>query len=177
VRSLQATALHLVNRQLVDEYFIRVGAMDVGTFWTISERDNIPAEKSLIIVGDRRDIQARAITLGVRALIITGDLTVDADTVRLAPVAGVSVISSPCDSATTALGVRTATTIERVIEQQFTSFHPDARIADIRRKISSLAAPAAMVVGDDGTLARRASPSDLLKPVPDPSSRRSITTS
>ena len=165
VRSLQATALHLVNPQLVDEYFIRVGAMDVGTFWTISERDNIPAEKSLIIVGDRRDIQARAITLGVRALIITGDLTVDEDILRLAQVAGVSVISSPWDSATTALGVRTATTIERVIEKQFASFHPDARIADIRRKISSLTAPAAMVVDDDGTLVGVLSKSDILKPV------------
>jgi len=165
VRALQAKAMHLVDPHRIDEYFIRVGAMDVGTFWKISERENIPAAQSLIIVGDRRDIQARAITLGVRALIITGGLTVEDDILRLAASAGVSVISSPWDSATTALGVRTATTIERVIEKQFVSFHPDARVADVRRKISSLAVPAAMVVDDDGALVGVLSKSDILKPV------------
>ncbi|MBC7367453.1 MAG: putative manganese-dependent inorganic diphosphatase [Undibacterium sp.] len=165
VRALKATALHLIDADRIDEYFIRVGAMDVGTFWKISERENIPAGQSLIIVGDRRDIQARAITLGVRALIITGGLGVDDDILRLATHAGVSVISSPWDSATTALGVRTATTIDRVIEKQFASFHPDARIADVRRKISAMSAPAAMVVDDDGALVGVLSKSDILKPV------------
>jgi manganese-dependent inorganic pyrophosphatase len=165
VRSLQATAHHLVAADQIDEYFIRVGAMDVGTFWTISERDNIPANRSLIIVGDRRDIQARAITLGVRALVITGGLGVDDDILRLAQSAGVSVISSPLDSATTALGIRTATTIDHVIEKQFTSFHPDARLADVRRKISAMSAPAAMVLDDNGALVGVLSKSDILKPV------------
>ncbi len=165
VRTLKATALHLVDADRVDEYFIRVGAMDVGTFWKISERENIRADKSLIIVGDRRDIQGRAITLGVRALIITGGQPVDDDIIRLATNAGVSVISSPWDSATTALCVRTATTIEHIVEKQFLSFHPDARIADIRRKFSALTAPAAMIVDDDGTLVGVLSKGDILKPV------------
>jgi len=165
VRSLRATAHHLVDSDRIDEYFIRVGAMDVSTFWTISERDNIPADRSLIIVGDRRDIQARAITLGVRALIITGGLSVDADILRLAQTAGVSVISSPWDSATTAQSVRTATIIDRVIESKFVSFHPDARIADVRRKLAGMAVSAAMVVDDDGTLVGVLSKSDILKPV------------
>jgi manganese-dependent inorganic pyrophosphatase len=165
VRTLKATALHLVDADRVDDYFIRVGAMDVGTFWKISERENIRADKSLIIVGDRRDIQGRAITLGVRALIITGGQPVDDDIIRLAANAGVSVISSPWDSATTALCVRTATTIEHIVEKQFLSFHPDARIADIRRKFSALTAPAAMIVDDDGTLVGVLSKGDILKPV------------
>ncbi len=165
VRALQATALHLVDPDRVDEYFIRLGAMDVRTFWKISERENIPASQSLIIVGDRRDIQERAINLGVRALVITGGLPIDGDILEMAEKAGVSVISSPWDSATTALGVRTATTIERVIEKQFASFHPDARIADVRRKISAMSAPAAMVVDDDGSLVGVLAKSDILKPV------------
>jgi len=165
VRSLRATAHHLIDSDRIDEYFIRVGAMDVSTFWTISERDNIPADRSLIIVGDRRDIQARAITLGVRALIITGGLSVDADILRLAQTAGVSVISSPWDSATTAQSVRTATIIDRVIESKFVSFHPDARIADVRRKLAGMAVSAAMVVDDDGTLVGVLSKSDILRPV------------
>jgi manganese-dependent inorganic pyrophosphatase len=165
VRSLQATALHLVDPDRVDEYFIRLGVMDVRTFWKISERENIPASQALIIVGDRRDIHERAINLGVRALVITGGLPIDADILEKAQKAGISVISSPWDSATTALGVRTATTIERVIEKQFASFHPDARIADVRRKISAMSSPAAMVVDDEGVLVGILSKSDILKPV------------
>jgi manganese-dependent inorganic pyrophosphatase len=165
VRALKATALHLVAESRTEELFVRLGAMDVRTFWKISERENIPPAQSLIIVGDRRDIQERAIALGVRMIIISGGLPVDDDIVAQAKASGVSLIISPWDSATTAWGVRTASTISRVIEKEFTSFHPDARIGEVRRKMSSFTAPAAMVVDDDGKLVGVLSKSDLLKPV------------
>ena len=165
VRALKATPLHLVAERKTEELFVRLGAMDVRTFWKISERENIPPAQSLIIVGDRRDIQERAIAIGVRVIIISGGLPVDDDIIAQAKARGVSLIISPWDSATTAWGVRTASTIARVIEKEFTSFHPDARIADVRRKMGSFTAPAAMVVEDDGTLVGVLSKSDILKPV------------
>ena len=165
VRALKATPLHLVAESRTEELFVRLGAMDVRTFWKISERENIPPGQSLIIVGDRRDIQERAIALGVRVIIISGGLTVDDDILAQAKSAGVSIIISPWDSATTAWGVRTASTISRVIEKEFSSFHPDTRIAEVRRKMMSFTAPAAMVIDDDGILVGVLSKSDILKPV------------
>ncbi len=60
--------------------------------------------------------------------------------------------------------MRTASTIERVIERTFGSVSRDARISEIRRKMATLAAPALMVLDEDGTLAGVLSKSDLLKP-------------
>jgi manganese-dependent inorganic pyrophosphatase len=165
VGALKATALHVVGESRNEELYVRIGAMAVGTFWKISERENIPPEQSLIIVGDRRDIQERAIKLGVRALIITGGLPVDPEIVAQAKLRGVSVISSPWDSATTAWGVRTASTIARAIERQFASVNPDTRIADVRRRAATLAATAFMVIDDDGALRGVLSKSDILKSV------------
>ncbi len=165
IRALKANALHLVDEPKIEELFVRIGAMDVASFWKFSEREKIPASQSLIVVGDRHDIHLRALELGVRAIIITGSLPIGKDILSAAIERHVSIISSPWDSATTAWVIRTASTIERVIERDFVSFHPDTRIADARRKLSNLAAPAAMVIDDDGALVGVLSKSDLLKPV------------
>ncbi len=166
VRSLQASVLHHVDENRIDDLFVRIGAMDVGTFWKISEREQIPAAQSLIIVGDRRDIQQRSIEIGVRALIISGNLPVDPAIVALAKERGVSVISSPHDTATTAWFVRTASTIERLVDRKFSALSGEARIADVRRKFSQLSSHAMMVTGEDNLLQGILTKSDLLKPVP-----------
>ena len=165
VRALQAHVHHLVDAERREHLFVRVGTMDIRSFWKVSERENIPASQSIIIVGDRRDIQQRAIEIGVRVIVITSGLAVDEEIIALARSAGVSLICSPHDSATTAWVVRTASTIERVIDRAIPSVHPDARVAEVRRKIAGLAASAYMVVDDDGKLRGVLSKSDILKPV------------
>jgi manganese-dependent inorganic pyrophosphatase len=140
--------------------------MDIGTFWTISERENVPAHSSVIIVGDRRDVQQRSIELGIRALIISGNLPVEPAIVELAKAKGVTIIVSAHDTATTGWFVRAAATIERLAERQFSPLNPDSRIADIRRKFGQNAGHAMMVTGDDGTLLGILTKTDLLKPVP-----------
>jgi manganese-dependent inorganic pyrophosphatase len=164
-RALRGRALNLVNENHVEQLFVRLGTMDISSFWSISIRENIPADKSIIIVGDRRDIQRRAIELGIRGLIITGNLDIDAETLQLAKTRGVSVILSPYDSATTAWVVRTATTIERVIDRNFKTVGPDTRIAEIRRLLAPTTAHALIVTSDEGTLMGIITKSDVLKPV------------
>ena len=104
VRSLQAQTLHTVDQTRLENLFVRIGAMAVGTFWKISEREALPPSQSIIIVGDRRDVQMRAIEIGIRALIISGGLPVDSDVLTLAREREVSVIVSPHDTATHRLG-------------------------------------------------------------------------
>ncbi len=166
VASLKASVLHIVDEDRVDNLFVRIGAMDITTFWTIAEKENIPPDKSLIIVGDRFDIQQRAIELGIRSLIISGNLPVDARIVTLARARGVSIIVSPHDTATTGWFVRTASTIESLIERKFTTLNADMRIAEIRKKFGPSAPHAMMVTSEDGTLQGILTKSDLLKPVP-----------
>jgi manganese-dependent inorganic pyrophosphatase len=164
-RALRARPLFLAGENKVEELYVRLGTMDIRSFWSISVRENIPAEQSIIIVGDRRDVQHRAIELGIRALVITSNLDPDDETVALAKAKGVSLIISPYDSATTAWVVRTASTIERVIERDFIKVSADVRIADVRKKFSSGSTHALLVTGDDGALTGIITKSDILKPV------------
>jgi manganese-dependent inorganic pyrophosphatase len=163
-RALKGRALHLVDEKKVEDLFVRLGTMDIRSFWSISERERIPASQSIIIVGDRRDVQQRSIELGIRALVITSNLDMDEETIALARAKGVSVIMSPYDSATTAWVVRTASSIERVIDREFVKVDPDARIADVRKKFS-VTNHAVIVTSDDGVLTGILTKSDIFKPV------------
>lgn len=163
-RALKGRALHLVEEKKMEDLFVRLGTMDIRSFWSISEREKIPASQSIIIVGDRRDVQRRSIELGIRALVITSNLDMDEETIALARARNVSVIMSPYDSATTAWVVRTASSIERVIEREFVMIDPDARIADVRKKFS-VTTHAVLVTNDDGALVGILTKSDIFKPV------------
>lgn len=165
VRSLKAEFIHAVEETRLEELNVRIGAMDIRTFWKISERENLPAAQSIIIVGDRREVQLRAIGIGIRALIISGGLPVDSDVLDLARAHGVSVITSPHDTATTAWVVRTASTLDRVIDREIPSVNADVRIADVRKRFGP-ASPHALLVTDEADILQGIlTKSDLLKPV------------
>ncbi|HEY1849367.1 MAG TPA: putative manganese-dependent inorganic diphosphatase [Opitutaceae bacterium] len=165
-RALKGEVLHAVDDSRDEELYVRVGTMDIRSFWKISEREKIPAAKSLIIVGDRTDIQLRAIELGLRGIILTSNLSVEPAVLEAAKARGVCIIRSPYDSATTAWVVRTASSITRVVDTSFATVGRDARISDIRRKIATLDSPALLVIDEVGALAGVLSKSDILKPVP-----------
>jgi manganese-dependent inorganic pyrophosphatase len=164
-RALKARIVHLDHPDRQEELFVRVGAMDVHSFGKVSSGDGVPLEKSIIIVGDRRDIQLRSIELGVRALVITGNLPVDDDMIQLAHSKGVSFMVSPYDSATTAWVIRSATTLDRLVDHKFSSIGAELRLADVRKKLATSSAAAHMVIDDDGILQGILSKTDVLKPV------------
>ncbi len=164
-RALNANVRHLANEHRIEELFIRIGAMDIGTFWKISERESISAAQAVIVVGDRRDVQLRAIELGIRALVISGNLPVDDEVVAQARARGVSVLISAFDTATTAWIIRTASTLGRVINHEYITVSADTRIADLRKKFGPNSQHAMLVTGEDGTLQGILTKTDLLKPV------------
>lgn len=165
VRALRARVVHLPDPQRDEELFVRVGAMDVKNFGRATQSDGIPAEQSIIIVGDRRDIQLRSIEMKVRLLVITGNLPVDDDIIQSATNAGVALIVSPYDTATSAWVIRSATTLDRLIDRKFASLTPDQRISDVRKKLATSNVAAYLVVGDDGRLQGILTKTDMLKPV------------
>ncbi|HEY3754887.1 MAG TPA: putative manganese-dependent inorganic diphosphatase [Opitutaceae bacterium] len=165
VQALSGTPVNLVDADRREQIYFRVGSMDIRSFWTVSIRENIPAKQSIIIVGDRTDVQLKAIELGVRGIIVTAGLPAEKEVIAKAKAKGVNLISSPYDSATTAWVVRTAHTIERVVDRNVVTTHPDVRIAEVRRKIGAVSGPGYVVVDDDGTLCGILTKGDVLKPV------------
>ncbi len=163
-RTLHGEAPHLVDPDGIQELFVRLGTMDISTFWTVSIREKIPAEQSIIIVGDRRDVQRRAIEIGVRVIVITSNLGIDDDILALAKKSGTSIIVSPYDSATTSWIVRTASTLDRIVDRDFATVDADLRIADAKKKFSANSPHALFVANDDGVLQGIITKTDILRP-------------
>ncbi|MFH1499259.1 MAG: putative manganese-dependent inorganic diphosphatase [Verrucomicrobiota bacterium] len=164
VRALKAVVIHSTEPDRQEELFVRVGAMDVHSFGKVSQHDGIPAEQAIIIVGDRRDIQSKSIDIGVRLLVVTGNLPVDDDIVEHAREAGISLIVSPYDSASTAWVIRSATMLERLIDRKFPSLSPDIRLYELRKKAANSNVAAYMVIDDEGRLQGILTKTDMLKP-------------
>lgn len=164
-RALKARTVHLEKADSAEDLFVRVGAMDVKSFGKVSSGEGVPLEKSIIIVGDRRDIQMRSIELGVRALVVTGNLPVEDEIVQAARRNGVSLMVSPLDSATTAWVIRSATTLDRLVDRKFASLSADIRLSDLRKKLATSTIAAYMVVNDEGKLQGILTKTDVLKPV------------
>ncbi len=165
IESLHASVLHSAEEDREEDLFVRVGAMDIRSFGRLSETETIPPEKSVIVVGDRRDIQEHSIRMGVRLVAITGALEVDDDIVQMARENGVNLIVSPYDSATTALSIRCASNLNRLIDREPPRFSVDESLASIRKRVLNVNAAAFMVTDDNGTLIGLFTKTDLLKPI------------
>ena len=165
IRSLNATVLHENNSDAVEELFVRVGAMDINSLDDQSEKDEgISLDSSVIVVGDRQNVQERCLELGIRLLVITGNLPVSKSIIESARKRNVSLIISPYDSASTSWMIRTATHIEGLIDTDVKCFTPEDHVELVKRRIGNQNAPLYMVVNESRDLVGVFSKSDVLRP-------------
>ncbi|TWU58864.1 Cobalt-dependent inorganic pyrophosphatase [Rubripirellula tenax] len=108
---------HCVEPDRVDDYVVTVGAMSAEGF--TNRMKQFPAERLLVVSGDRPTIQLPALEMGVRALVVTGGYQLSSGLMQLAKAQGVSVICSPFDTATTTMRIKAAQRIEPIIETSF----------------------------------------------------------
>lgn len=165
IHSLNAKVINVVNEKEENELFIRVGAMDIRSFDRSVKATQVPAKSSIVVVGDRWDIQEKCIQLGVRLIVITGGLEVDSDIVQRAKEKGISLIISPHDTATTSWIIRTATSVKNLMDEVTHAFSADDTVKKVKRRILELNAPLFLVVGDNEKLRGIFSKTDLLRPV------------
>ncbi|TVP76519.1 MAG: putative manganese-dependent inorganic diphosphatase [Puniceicoccaceae bacterium] len=164
VDSLHARVLHAERIDQLEELYVRIAAMDIRSFGNYHKEQRLASESSIIIVGDRWDIQERCLQLGVRMLVITGNLEVDEEVVARAKERKVCLIVSPYDSATTSWIIRTATHIDSLIAPDVSCFSSEDTIASVKRRIASNNDPLYLVVNDSKQLIGVFSKSDILKP-------------
>jgi manganese-dependent inorganic pyrophosphatase len=164
IRALKATPLHLEDATEVEELVVRVGAMDIRSFDRRQDEEELDPERTVIVVGDRWDIQQRSIQRGVRLLVISGGLDVEPEVQERAREAGVSLIVSPYDSATTAWTIRAATRVDAVMGTDLVSFPPEETVESVRRRTATLDPAVFMVTGDDGRLQGVFTRRDILRP-------------
>ena len=83
-------------------------------------------------MGDRWDIQNIAIREGVRVVIVTGNIPIEAKTLEAAIKRNVSVITSPHDTATTASLCRAAVAVRHVVNEEFLCFLEHSPLVGMR---------------------------------------------
>ena len=152
---------HEMERE--EELVLMIGAMKIESF---AERlEKLQPEKLAVVVGDRSNIQELAIRAGVRALIVTGGFAVESQILEAARKNGVSLISSPHDTSTTASLCRSAVAIRHMLNEEFLSFREDAPLAAVKAEAASSGFAAFPVTDEEGRTVGVLSKADFLKPV------------
>lgn len=153
---------HEIEPSQTDELLVMVGAMSAGGF---TERmQKFPAERLIVVAGDRPTIQLPAIEHGVRALVVTGGYTLSSGLVQLAQARGVSVIASPFDTATTTMRIKSSQFIDSAIDRQFISLSAKQPVDEARGVVERSNEPIFPVVNDAGVLVGVLAKSDLVNP-------------
>ena len=152
---------HEVDRE--EDLILMIGAMSVESFAERLER--YEAEKLVVVVGDRSNIQELAIKAGARLLIVTGDLEVEPEILAAARKNGVSVITSPHDSSTTASLCRSSVSIRHMLNEQFLSFRDDAQLNAVKAEAAASGFAVFPVIDEDGRTVGVLSKTDFLKTV------------
>ena len=143
------------------EHLLMIGAMSADTF-TERLRDHRPGQL-VLFVGDRDDIQMLAIAAKVRAIVVTGGLPVAPAVREAARAGGVTIITSPYDTATTVDFARGAVRVGRMLEPEYLSFTPDTLLDHVREKAAHSAAFVFPIVDEAGVLVGILAKSNLLK--------------
>jgi manganese-dependent inorganic pyrophosphatase len=146
------------------EHLLMVCAMAQDSFVPRLQRYR---DKSVILfVGDRPYVQELAIEEQVQAIVVTGGLEIPEAIVAAANHAGVVLISSPHDTASTVLLSRGAVRVDRMIQTEYTFFHKDTPLEEARQTASASGQFVFPVLDDDGHLVGILSKSDFIKPIP-----------
>lgn len=162
-RTLDGELLVSFNPDREEELILMIGAMGLESF--AARLEQFPPEKLCVVVGDRWDIQNVAIREGVRVLIVTGGTGVEPKTIESAQRRGVSVITSPHVTSTTASLCRAAVSVRHVLNEEFLCFRENAPLAAVRDEAMSSGYLAFPVLGNEGQTVGILSKTDFLKTV------------
>ena len=152
---------HEADRE--EDLILMISAMRIESFALRFER--FPPEKLVVVVGDRINVQELAIREGVRVLVVTGGLDVEPHIIEAARQNGVSLITSPHDTSTTASLCRSAVAIRHMLNEAFLSFREDAPLAAVKMEAASSGFAAFPVTDEDGRTVGVLSKTDFLQPV------------
>ncbi len=135
--------------------------MSAGGFTT--RMKEFPAERLLVVSGDRPTIQLPALEMGVRAMVVTGGYQLSSGLMQLAEARGVAVINSPYDTATTTIRIKAAQKIDSIIDTDFVTLPAKMPVETARQQVFRSPQTIFPIV-DSGKLVGVLSKSDLVNP-------------
>jgi manganese-dependent inorganic pyrophosphatase len=161
---LEASVLSGELSDDVEHLHLFIGAMTEESF---NKRiEGYDPASLLIMTGDRPSIHQSAIESGVRLLVVTGALPMRDDLLALAKQRGVTVVSTPHDTATAASLARLSTPLSCFVDTKFERIGVMESLEHLRMKLMHSGEPAVIAVEEDGSIAGVATKSSLLTPLP-----------
>ena len=136
-----------------------VQAMDVSSPTRMEEGD-------VVVVGDRPDIQRRAVELGAALLVTSNDVRPPDDVLDLARERGTAVVSSTLDSYVSARMITLAAPCRALMDAEPLTVRRDDLIADISEQVKDVHYRAAVAVDSSGRPVGLVTRSDLVGPEP-----------
>lgn len=159
---LKGHFLHSYQPDTEQEYILSVAAYSAEKF--TEKIHQYPAERLLIVAGDRPTVIKPAIDYGARCLILSGGFSLSPELLALAKARNVTVISSPYDTASTTLLVKCAKRITLALESEYVAYNAHTLIKPLRQALQDSAQPIFPVLDDGGKLRGVFSKSDLVNP-------------
>jgi manganese-dependent inorganic pyrophosphatase len=159
---LQGEFQHVVDEHVSAELMIMVGAMSAEGF--TQRLHKFPASQLVVVSGDRPTIQLPALEHGVRVMVITGGYSLSRGLLQLAKLNNVTVITSPFDTATTTMRLKTARGIVEAIDRDCVKLHAQDPVAEVRRTVDRSPQRLFPVLDDEGQLTGVLSKTDLVNP-------------
>ena len=117
-----------------ETYALVVAAMDAETF--AGRLRNLEPARTVLFVGDRENVHRTALEGGVSALVVTGGAEVDPAFAAEAQAAGMAVIVSPWDTATSVIFARGAMIARHALEEVAEKFDGDTPLELARRSVA-----------------------------------------
>ncbi|HKJ05439.1 MAG TPA: putative manganese-dependent inorganic diphosphatase, partial [Geopsychrobacteraceae bacterium] len=161
---LDADTQHLIDADHLEELNLYVGARDVSTFkrWISS----VDAKRTILITGDRADIQEMAIIAGIRLLIVSGGQPVSHELLQQARANKVSILVSPFDTANCSWLTRLATPVGSLVGDEFLTVRRGDLLDDLRLKLMHGNHSGAIVLDAQDCVCGVATKSHLIKNSP-----------
>lgn len=160
VKTLRAQHVVEKDNEEIFRAQIVVAASEIDT---LSEFiDAMPAENSIVIVGDRLDIQKYVIEKGVRVLVVSADKMVSKEIKDLAVKHGVAVMVTPFNSASTSWLVLHSIPVKHAGDMTLIPVDAEEYIKNIRDRFADSPSRSLPVVNEDMKVVGVISQSDLM---------------
>ena len=141
-----------------------------GKLWVISMsvasmgRQMEPGD--IVVIGDRKEGQRRAIELGAGVLVVSNGVRPEAEILKMAQEKGTTVVLSPLDSYVTSRMIQLSVPCWEVMSEDPLTVSPEELVADITHQVMEVHYRAAIAVDDDKVPLGLVTRTDLLNPKP-----------
>ena len=161
IETIKAQPLVIFDRNTVFNARMVVAALSTEKFHDYIHAE--PADNKIVLVGDREEAQRIAVEAGAKAIIITNGILPSKEVKELAEKKGVSLLTSPYDTSSTALLVLYSAPVITVADQGIAPLRRRDWIKTAKQAIAKSPSRSVPVVDDEGKVIGLFTEGDLIK--------------